>query len=93
MLENERGPVPLYQERHRHPLIPLGDHGCHMQKQEKCWGGLGARGMGGQGLVWSCGQLKPLGGFHSFLKELFIAIDFALGADAKETSELYGHRA
>ena len=55
--------------------------------------GLGPRAWEGRVWFWSCGQLKPLGGFHSFLKDLFIAIDFALGADAKETSELCGHRA
>lgn len=93
MLENERGPVPLYQERNRHPLIPLGDHGCDMQKQERCWGGLEAQGMGGRSLVLVLWTAEAIGGFHSFFKELFIAIDFALGADAKETSELCGHRA
>lgn len=49
--------------------------------------------MGGRSLVLVLWTAEAIGGFHSFFKELFIAIDFALGADAKETSELCGHRA
>lgn len=92
MLENERGPVPLYQERHRHLLIPLGDHGCDMQKQESCWEGLAPRAWEGGVWFWSYVQLKPLGVFiHSF-KNCSLPLT-ALGADAKETHELCSHRA
>lgn len=60
---------------------------------EEVLGGLGAQGMGERSLVLVLCTAETIGGFHSFLKELFIDIDFALGADAKDTHELCGHRA